>query len=193
MKDVISVNLIGHCLPKGFPKIACYAYIIRNKSGILLHESCGLAAEPNTQLSTNTIANYVALIRALEWLNYHDHTSDIITVRTASKVIISHLNKSFDYACDRINKSKSISPFYKKAMNLASKFYKISFELAGINADDSIAVDMDTKEIEELAILAYLEAKEKILYRNSKGKGYVPFIPASYLISSDKTRKPNHS
>lgn len=47
-------------------------------------------------------------------------------------------------------------------MKLKSKFYYISFELTTSNNNKYI----DDKEVEELSVLAYVEAKTKILERN---------------------------
>jgi ribonuclease HI len=167
-EEVISVRVLGRCLPKDFGSIACYAYIIRNKDGLLLHEACGLAAEPNSRSSTNNVATYTALIKALEWLVRHVYTRDIIiTVRSSSKYLVSQLDDEGYHSLGQVSgMSKNIVPLHTKAMKLKSKFYKLSFELissSGRGNDDDDSVDVNDKEIEELAVLAYTEAKEKIL------------------------------
>src|SRR5215216_85638 len=78
MKEVVTVRFLGQCLPRNPRGIACYAYSIRNKEGHLLHESCGLAAEPNSPGSTNSVATYTALIKGLEWLIKNGYSNDII-------------------------------------------------------------------------------------------------------------------
>jgi ribonuclease HI len=93
MKELVTVRFLGQCLPRNLGGIACYAYIIRNKEGLLLDESCGLAAEPNSPSSTNTVANYTALIRALEWLIKNRYSTDIIKVYGNSKPVISQINE----------------------------------------------------------------------------------------------------
>ena len=161
MKELVTVRFLGQCLPRNFGGIACYAYIIRNKEGLLLDESCGLAAEPNSPLSTNSVANYIALIRALEWLIKNRYSNDIIKVYGNSKLAISQINDG-DVVISSSNKnkmSKNILPLYTKVMKLKSKFYYISFELN----NDGNNRHIDDKEIEELSILAYIEGKTKIL------------------------------
>jgi ribonuclease HI len=168
MKEVVTVRFLGQCLPRNFGGIACYAYIIRNKEGHLLDESCGLAAEPNSQSSTNGVANYTALIRALEWLIKNGYRNDIIKVYGNSKLIISQINEG-EVAAIRSNNKDSISkntlPLYTKVMKLKSKFYYISFEL---NTDNE-SRHIDDKEVEELSVLAYVEAKTKILQQSKSG------------------------
>lgn len=187
MKQVISVHVIGQCLPKGFGRIACYAYIIRNNDGQLLHESCGLATTPNSTSSTNSVASYIALIRALEWLAYHDYNKDIINIKSNSKLLVSQLNESNPIANGDTSIPKNIISCYRKAMDLISKFYKVTLDLnSNKNKDDDIISETDTKEIEELVVLAYMEAKEKILHNNNKNKQATPFVTAAQLIRNKK-------
>jgi ribonuclease HI len=164
MKEIATVRFLGQCLPRNPGGIACYAYVIRSKEGHLLHEACGLAAEPNSSSSTNSVASYTALIKALEWLIKNHYTNDIIKVYGNSKLVISQINDR-EVASNNNNNnriSKNTLPLYAKVMKLKSKFYYISFELTTSNNNKHI----DDKEVEELSILAYVEAKTKILERN---------------------------
>ena len=168
MKEVITVRFLGQCLPRNPGGIACSAYIIRNKEGHLLHESCGLAAEPNSPSSTNSVATYTALIRALEWLIKNGYSNDIIKVYGNSKLVISQINEGEVGAISSTNKnniSKNTLPLYAKVMKLKPKFYYISFKLNNDNDDRHI----DDKEVEELSVLAYVEAKTKILQQSKSG------------------------
>src|SRR5215217_2294902 len=166
MKEVVTVRFLGQCLPRNPRGIACYAYSIRNKEGHLLHESCGLAAEPNSPGSTNSVATYTALIKGLEWLIKNGYSNDIIKVYGNSKLVISQINEGevaaiSNNSTNKNNISKNTLPLYTKVMKLKSKFYYISFELN--NDNDSRYID--DKEVEELSLLAYIEARteEKII------------------------------
>ena len=169
MKEVVIVRFLGQCLPRNPGGIACYAYIIRNKEGHLLQESCGLAAEPNSPSSTNSVANYTALIRSLEWLIKNGYSNDIIRVYGNSRLVISQINEgevaAIRSSTNKNNISKSTLPLYTKVMKLKSKFYYISFELNKDNDNRHI----DDKEVEELSVLAYIEAKTKILKQSGSG------------------------
>ena len=168
MKEIVTVRFLGQCLPRNPRGIACYAYIIRNKEGHLLDESCGLAAEPNSPSSTNSVATYTALIRALEWLIKNRYRNDIIKVYGNSKLVISQINDGETAISSKSNKnniSKSTLPLYTKVMKMKAKFYYISFELN----NDSNNRHIDDKEIEELSLLAYIEAKTKILEQSISG------------------------
>ncbi len=168
MKEIVTVSFIGHCLPRNLGGIACYAYIIRNKEGLLLHESCGLAAQPNSPSSTNSVANYTALIRALEWLVKNRYNSDIIKVCGSSRLVISQINDGEGVNSSSRKMSKNTLPLYTKVMKLKSKFYYISFELN----NDRNNVHIDDKEVEELSLLAYIEEKTKILEQSRSGGGH---------------------
>lgn len=161
MKEILTVRFLGQCLPRNPAGIACYAYIIRNKEGILLHESCGLATEPNSPSSTNTVANYTALIKALEWLIRNRYTNDIIKIYGKSKLVISQINDGEPFISSNKDViSKNVLPLYTRVMKLKSKFYYVSFELS---RDYYANSHVDEKEVEELSVLAYIEAKTKIL------------------------------
>jgi ribonuclease HI len=168
MKEIVTVRFLGQCLPRNPRGIACYAYIIRNKEGHLLDESCGLAAEPNSPSSTNSVATYTALIRALEWLIKNRYRNDIIKVYGNSKLVISQINDgetAISSSSNKNNISKSTLSLYTKVMKMKAKFYYISFELN----NDSNNRHIDDKEIEELSLLAYIEAKTKILEQSRSG------------------------
>ena len=160
MKEIVTVRFLGQCLPRNPGGIACYAYIIRNKEGLLLHESCGLAAEPNSPSSTNSVANYTALIKALEWLIKNRYTKDIIKVYGNSKLVISQINDGEAFITNNKDAiSKNVLPLYMRVTKMKPKFYYISFDL-NKEHDNS---HMDDKEVEELSLLAYIEGKTKIL------------------------------
>jgi ribonuclease HI len=145
-----------------------------------------LAAEPNSQLSTNNIANYTALIKALEWLIAHGYEKDIITVKTSSKFLIAQLDDSYHLPDQMSRFSKNVVPLHNKAIKLKLRFYKLSFELISsskANSDDDDCIDLDGKEAEELAILAYVEAKEAIFRGNINNNGQkTHFVTAAQLM-----------
>jgi ribonuclease HI len=160
MKEIVTVRFLGQCLPRNPGGITCYAYIIRNKEGLLLHESCGLAVDPNSPSSTNSVANYTALIKAFDWLIKNRYTKDIIKVFGNSKLVISHINDGESVISSNKDAiSKNVLPLYTRVMKMKSKFYYVSFEL---NSDYDKR-HIDDNEIEELSLLAYIEEKAKIL------------------------------
>jgi ribonuclease HI len=166
MKEIINVRFLGQCLPRNPGGIACYAFIIRSKEGHLLHEACGLASETNSSPSTSSTASYTALIKALEWLLKNHYAKDIIKVYGNSKLIISQINEGEVAGNNNENLiSKNLLPLYSRVKKLSSKFYSISFDLG----DDNNNKHIDDREVEELSMLAYVEAKMKILEQSTNG------------------------
>jgi ribonuclease HI len=107
-------------------------------------------------------------MRALEWLIKNGYSKDIIKVYGNSKLVVSQINEGEVAAIRSSNKSnisKNTLPLYMKVMKLKSKFYYISFELNKDNDNRHI----DDKEVEELSVLAYVEAKTKILKQSGSG------------------------
>ena len=107
------------------------------------------------------------MIRALEWLIKNRYRNDIIKVYGNSKLVISQINDG-ETVISKNNKnniSKSTLSLYTKVMKMKAKFYYISFELN----NDSNNRHIDDKEIEELSLLAYIEAKTKILEQSRSG------------------------
>jgi len=62
---LIQVNIDGLCQPINPGGIACYAFIIRS-NGRTMHSGYGIAGEPFSKDSTNNVAEYTALAKALE-------------------------------------------------------------------------------------------------------------------------------
>ncbi|AIC14403.1 ribonuclease HI [Nitrososphaera viennensis] len=116
---VVEVYFDGLCLPKNPGGIACYAYVIKEKGGRLLHSGSGVAAEPSAQ-STNNVAEYTALIKALEWLDENGYTSHWVEVKGDSQLVVKQMNGEF-----RV-KNKQIIPLFQKAALLRRKFRDIS-------------------------------------------------------------------
>jgi hypothetical protein len=110
------------------------------------------------------------LIKGLEWLIKNGYSNDIIKVYGNSKLVISQINEGevaaiSNNSTNKNNISKNTLPLYTKVMKLKSKFYYISFELN--NDNDSRYID--DKEVEELSLLAYIEARTKILKQSGSG------------------------
>lgn len=114
----VQVYVDGLCQPINPGGIACYAYVVK-KDGATVHSDYGLAAEPFTSDATNNVAEYTALIKALEWLIASSLNSEKVEIRSDSQLVVSQL--SGDY---RI-KAKRIAPLYRKVLRLREKFKDI--------------------------------------------------------------------
>lgn len=108
----------GLCLPKNPGGVACYAYLVKIGDR-LVHSDYGIAAEPSAY-STNNVAEYTALIRALEWLYENGHASGKVEIKGDSQLVVKQMNGEF-----RV-KNKQIIPLFQKAALLRKKFRDIS-------------------------------------------------------------------
>jgi ribonuclease HI len=117
----IEVYFDGLCQPVNPGGIACYAYVVR-KDGHTVHSDSGLAAEPFSKGASNNVAEYTALIKALEWLIANGYTSARVEVKSDSQLVVKQLSGEY-----RV-KAKQIVPLFQKAAVLMKKFSKIAIQ-----------------------------------------------------------------
>jgi ribonuclease HI len=115
---LIDVYFDGLCQPVNPGGIACYAFIVRRK-GKIEHSEYGLATEPFSKDSTNNVAEYTALIKALEWLSNLSEKNEQIRISSDSRLVVSQLNGDYKI------KSERIIPLFTKAIALKNSFPNI--------------------------------------------------------------------
>lgn len=113
--------------------------------GKTIHSGYGIVGEPFSKDSTNNVAEYTALIKALEWLASNNLDSDTIKVVGDSKLVISQLEGQFKV------KSKRILPLYRRARELKESFKNLEFRLVPRE---------ENKEADGLTNRAYREVLE---------------------------------
>lgn len=106
----------GLCEPVNPGGIACYGWIAR-RDGSVLSEGWGVVARGPE--ATNNVAEYHALIEALEWLLAAGHEGEPVEIRSDSQLVVRQL--SGEYAV----RSGRIRPLYKRARRLLSRFRDI--------------------------------------------------------------------
>jgi ribonuclease HI len=116
----IQVYFDGLCQPVNPGGIACYAFLIKT-DGKTVYKERGLAAEPFSRGATNNLAEYTALVKALEWL-VANRQSGPVRVKGDSKLVISQMRGEF-----RV-RNKGIVPLFQKAAVLKNKFPDITFQ-----------------------------------------------------------------
>jgi ribonuclease HI len=141
---LIEVYFDGLCQPVNPGGIACYAFVVKNQ-GKTIHNSYGIAGEPFSKDSTNNVAEYTALIKALEWLAASEFDSDAVRVIGDSKLVISQLGGQYKV------RSKRILPLYRRARELKESFKNLKFLLVPRE---------ENKEADGLTNRAYREALE---------------------------------
>ena len=108
----------GLCQPVNPGGIACYAFLVR-EAGRIIHSEYGLAAKPYSKDSTNNVAEYTALIKALEWLAATKRQSEQVRIASDSRLVVNQVNGQFKV------KSARILHLYRRAMSLKESFQDI--------------------------------------------------------------------
>ena len=142
---MIQVNIDGLCQPINPGGIACYAFIIK-KNGTTIHSGYGVAGEPFSKDSTNNVAEYTALARALEWLVANNLVSEKVEIESDSKLVVNQLAGVYKV------KGKRIIPLYKQVLLLKTKFSDI--EIKWIPREEN-------KEADRLTNIAYNKALQE--------------------------------
>jgi ribonuclease HI len=139
-KNQIEVYFDGLCQPCNPGGTACFAFIIKNEEGNTIHSEYGVAKHN----STNNVAEYTGIIKALEWLIANNYQNENIVIKGDSQLVIQQIKRNF-----KVN-APNLVPLYHEAMSLISKFRHIQFEL--IPRDQNYEAD-------RLSNLAYQELR----------------------------------
>lgn len=91
---MIKVYFDGLCQPVNPGGIACYAFVVK-RNDETFHSDYGLAAEPFSQDATNNVAEYTALIKALEWLVTNNFSSGEVEVIGDSEFVVNQQNGKY--------------------------------------------------------------------------------------------------
>jgi ribonuclease HI len=120
--DPIVVYFDGLCEPKNPGGIATYGVVVK-KEGKIIFEGSGLAyAKPWTDEASNNVAEYSALIHALEWLRKNEMQASPIIVRGDSRLIINQMRGVFKV------KARRIFALHERASKLLSEFKNLHLE-----------------------------------------------------------------
>jgi ribonuclease HI len=81
----VHVHFDGACQPPKGPGVATFGFTVEGEG--LDFEDCGLATRPFSEHSTNNVAEYVAAIRAFEWLREQGFRGTVIASGDSQLVI----------------------------------------------------------------------------------------------------------
>jgi ribonuclease HI len=118
---LIEVYFDGLCQPINPGGISCYAFIVKS-DGTTIYSEYGVAGEPFSENSTNNVAEYTALAKALQWLLANNYSSQKVEVKTDSQLVVNQL------AGDYKVKARRIMSLYKEVLFLKSKFQDIQIK-----------------------------------------------------------------
>jgi ribonuclease HI len=118
---LIEVYFDGLCQPINPGGISCYAFVVKS-GGRTIYTDFGIAGEPFSEDSTNNVAEYTALVKALRWLLENNLGSAKVEVNSDSKLIVNQLTGDYKV------KAKRIVSLYKEVLLLKSKFQDIQIK-----------------------------------------------------------------
>ena len=142
---MIEVYFDGACEPINPRGIATYGFVIY-RNGEKIKEEGGLACEPLSDRASNNVAEYTALVKALEYLVEAGMMGEEVVVRGDSQLAIRQLNGVYAV------RSWRIIPLYEKAVKLIGEFKSITFEWVPRERNE---------EADELSHRAYEEFLDK--------------------------------
>jgi len=109
---VIYLNFDGLCEPKNPGGVATYGFVIRDENGKIICEGKGvIGAGFMGDDVTNNVAEYTALIKALECLN-KNNLNDKVVIMGDSQLVIKQLKGEYKVRSERIR------PLFEKAKKL---------------------------------------------------------------------------
>jgi ribonuclease HI len=134
----IQVYFDGLCQPSNPGGTLCFVFIVKNEQGNTIYNEYELAAHN----STNNVAEYTGIIKALEWLIANNYQNQSIVIKGDSQLVIQQIKRNFKV------KSHNIISLYHDAISLISKFKHTQFELIPREQN---------KEADRLSNMAYQE------------------------------------
>ena len=152
---LIDVYFDGLCQPINPGGISCYAFVVKS-GGRLLHSDYGVAGEPFSDESTNNVAEYMALIKALQWLLENNLGRAKVEIKSDSQLIVNQLTGDYKV------KSKRIISLYKQVLLLKSKFQDI--QIKWIPREKNREADGLTNKAYNKALQQNPEYLERVIY-----------------------------
>jgi ribonuclease HI len=150
---LIEVFFDGLCQPVNPGGISCYAFVVKN-DGRIIYCDYGVAGEPFSGDSTNNVAEYTALAKALQWLIANNYSTKKVEIRSDSQLVVNQLKGDYKV------KAKRILPLYKEVLFLMSKFQDI--QLKWISRDYNREADKLTNKAYNKALLENPEYLERL-------------------------------
>jgi ribonuclease HI len=150
---LVEVYFDGLCQPINPGGIACYAFIVKS-DGRIIYCDYGIAGEPFSEDSTNNVAEYTALTKALQWLLANDYSSKKVEIKSDSQLIVNQLTGDYKV------KARRIMPLYKEVLSLKSKFQDI--QIKWIPRDKNREADKLTNKAYNKALLENPEYLDRL-------------------------------
>jgi ribonuclease HI len=150
---LIEVYFDGLCQPINPGGISCYAFIVKSDERII-HSDYGVAGKPFSEDSTNNVAEYTALAKALQWLLANNFSSNKVEIRSDSQLVVNQLTGDYKV------KARRILPLYKQVLFLKAKFQNI--QIKWIPREENREADRLTNKAYNMALLENPEYLDRV-------------------------------
>lgn len=147
---IIEVHFDGACEPWNPSGVATYGYVIYY-NGKLITRDKGLACEPFSWQASNNVAEYTALIKALEYLTKKNMINEEVIIRGDSQLVIKQMIGTY-----RVKASRVI-PLYEKTKELTKQFRRIRFEWIPREQNE------EADELSHQAYTEYIDSHPEVL------------------------------
>ena len=178
---MIRVYFDGACEPINPGGIATFGYVIYRDDEKII-EGKGIASEPLSSQTSNNVAEYTALINALEWLIANNYRNDNIHIYGDSQLTIRQMTGKYAVKAERL------LPLYARAQQLAKQFDSIKFQWIPREANE------EADKLTHQAYNEYIESdpaiKEKIEPLLATDKPF-DFVHAQRLFDRNHTPEPS--
>jgi ribonuclease HI len=118
---LIEIYFDGLCQPINPGGIACYAFVVK-RDGKTIYKDYDVVGEPFSNQSTNNVAEYAALAKALEWLIANNLVAEKVEIKSDSQLIVNQLSGNYKV------RAKRIIPLYQRVLLLKSKFRDVQIK-----------------------------------------------------------------
>lgn len=135
---IVQVHFDGACERFGSGSVATYGFTVEGEG--LDHEDLGLAVPPFSVHATNNVAEYVAAVRALEWLRGRKFTGHVLLIGD-SQLVVRQMKG--EYAVRR----EHLKGYHKHLHQLARGFAEVTYEW--VRREENRRADALSKEAME--------------------------------------------
>jgi ribonuclease HI len=115
---LVTVHFDGACQPPRGGGIATYGFTVAGEG--FAQEEKGLAVPPWSPRATNNVAEYVAAIRALEWLTEHGHRGPVLMLGD-SQLVVRQMDGEYEV------RAPHLQAYYDRLRQLAERFEEVQF------------------------------------------------------------------
>jgi ribonuclease HI len=117
--SVARVHFDGACQPPRGGGVATYGFTVDGEPAV--YEESGLAVQPWSPSASNNVAEYVAAIRALEWLRGQKFRGTVLLFGD-SQLLVRQMQGEYEVRSERLR------PYHELLQRLSEGFEEVRFE-----------------------------------------------------------------